>query len=478
MKLPAWWEERGSAERWALGLGVPAFAAVLLVSAFLVFRPSYEVLFSGLAPQDLTNVANQLATQRIPYRMDEEGGRILVERKDVHDARVRVMEAGIPLSRPVGFELFDNVDFGMTEFTQRINYQRALEGELTRTISSLREIDHVRLHLVLPESSLFGSSASQPKAALTLALRPGMNLSRERIAGIQRLIASAVPGLAPEEVAIHDDKGASLVGDGQNSGVVAVTARIEAKKATEAYLAQKAQLVLDRAFGPGSAVVIVDADLDQDVRQFVRDEVIPVRGGATGAVTSLRSLHGILGRVAEDPTGEDAVAEASRTNPRGDITTEVKYEPGRQHETVAVAQGALKRLTVSVLVPRGTRDEVRLAMSAAVGNAIGVNIERGDAVSLQELPQASTPSGDALAVDQNRDVDEISGPYSARSIHGLLTSPLAWITGAVLALFLLAIGYMLAGRRPPPRLKAQELERLRHDIRRWIEEAEGPEVAP
>lgn len=470
MKLQAWWEERSISERWVIGLGVPAFVLAMAVAAFFVLRPSYEVLFSGLAPQDMSNIANQLAVQKIPYQIDEEGARILVNRNHVHDARIRVMEAGIPLSRPVGFELFDNVDFGMTEFTQRINYQRALEGELTRTISALREIDHARLHLVLPESSLFGSDSTHPKAALTLAVKPGMSLSAERISGIQRLIASSVPGLEPAAVAIHDDKGSSLVADGQNISLTAIAARIEAKREIEAYLTRKAQSVLDRAFGPGSAVVVVDADIDNDQRQYVRDEVIPVKGGATGAVTSLRSLHGLLGKPTADVGEEDGAAEETvRSDPRsGDITTEVKYEPGRQHETVAVAQGALKRLTISVLVPPGTTSVVREAISAAVGNAVGVNIERGDSLSLQETPVSAPAVKGAQAVL----------PHAMPKAQGAFTlAPLG-----IVQLLLIALGISCATalltllvsrpRGGPRRLSPQELDRLRRELRSWIDQAD------
>jgi flagellar M-ring protein FliF len=472
MKFPPWWDERTTAERWAIGAGVPVFLIVLIVAAVFVLRPSYEVLFADLAPQDLTSIANQLTAQRIAYRIDEEGGRILVNRDDVHDARLRIMEAGIPLSRPVGFELFDNVDFGMTEFTQRINYQRALEGELTRTISALREVDHARLHLVLPENSLFSSDAAQPKAALTLAIRPGMSLSAERISGIQRLIASSVPGLMAANVAIHDDKGASLVADGQGSSMAAVAARVEAKKLVEGYLAQKAQIVLDRAFGLGSAIVIVDADIDQDQRQLVRDEVIPVRGGATGAVTSLRSLHGALGQgIDADSNGEPAMAESVRPGSRsGDITTEVKYEPGRQHETVDIAQGAVKRMTVSVLVPKGTADDVRAAMSTAVAAAIGVNPERGDAVSLQEV----IGSG----VSESDDAEAPPVPTAIPGLQALLGAHAALFAVAALAtvVILFVLGYWTAVRRRQPRLSAQELEQLRREIRRWVHENDASQV--
>lgn len=439
------------------------FLVGIVVAAIIALRPAYEVLFSELSPQDMTAIANQLTSEGVAYKVDDDGGRILVEKRDVHASRIKVMEAGIPLNRPVGFELFDHAEFGMTEFTQRINYKRALEGELTRTIAALREVERARLHLVLPEGRLFDSEKTRPKAALTLWVRPRMQLSVERISGIQRLIASSVPDLQPEAVAIHDDKGASLVADQNPSAVDSINARVDAKRAVETYLANKAQTVLNRSFGPGGAIVQIDADLEHDRRQIVRDEVLPVRGGLTGAVTGLKSLRGGVFGNPEIVDGDDEDHPAALAD---DVTTEVKYETGRQHETVSVATGAVKRLTVSVLVPLSAGEEVRRSISTAVANSVGLNVERGDTVSVIGVPAAAITASasdkpDPAATDEER--------FASSWWRGAGFS-LNWMLVAVAVLGALAGSLLHSVFRARPRMSDEELERFKEELRAWIDD--------
>jgi flagellar M-ring protein FliF len=460
-----WWDERSGSERLALAIGVPVFLICIVVGAMFAFRPSYEALFSGLSSQDVTSIANQLAAEGVAYKVDEENGRILVPRQQVHDTRIKVMEAGIPLHRPVGFELFDHVDFGMTEFTQRINYQRALEGELTRTILALKEVERARLHLVLPEERLFSSDSTQPKAALTLSIRPNMRLSAERVAGIQHLISSSVPGLSPGGVAIHDDKGASLVGSG-GSSMGHVNARIDAKRAVESYLADKAQALLNRSFGAGNAIVQIDAVLEHDQRQITRDEVIPVRGGVTGAVTGMKSLRGPARTSDIDPeSGEARLTSRAVT---GDLTTEVKYEAGRLHETVSVATGAVKKLTVSVLVPMSTNEDLRRSVLTAVGNAIGVDLERGDTVSVIGIPDIVSKAKGDQVTSESFDSGAPSTVGSSQIVDGV--DNLVWIIlcaaglGGALIFVLIQVG------QPRRRLSAAQLDQFKRELQSWIDD--------
>lgn len=447
-----------------MAVGILLFVVGIVFAAIVALRPSYEVLFSQLSSQDMTSIANQLTAEGVAYKVDEDGGRILVKKRDVHASRIKVMEAGIPLNQPVGFELFDHAEFGMTEFTQRINYSRALEGELTRTIAALREVERARLHLVLPEGRLFDSEKTQPKAALTLWVRPHMQLSAERISGIQRLIASSVPELQPDAVAIHDDKGASLVAGQTPSPADSINARVDAKRAVESYLANKAQALLDRSFGPSSAIVQIDADLEHDRREIVRDEVLPLRSGQIGAVTGLKSLRGgVFGRP-EIVDGEDEYRPAA---PVGDVTTEVKYESGRQHETVSVATGAVKRLTVSVLVPRSASEEVRRGISTAVANAVGLNAERGDTVSVIGVPaaaMASPTSGQAdIPADEEEHAVPLWWPHDGVALSWLLLA--VAVLGGV-------VGALLQGAvRAPPRMSKEELERFKQDLQTWIDDS-------
>ena len=152
----------------------------------------------------------ELDRMKVPYRLDDGGGSILVPEELVHKTRLQLVGKNLPLHGAVGFEIFNNTDFGMTEFTQKVNYQRALQGELTRTIMALEEVQSARVHLALPESSLFKREQSRPKASVALAVRPGQSLARDQVAGIQRLVAAAVPGIDADDVTVLDQKGVTL----------------------------------------------------------------------------------------------------------------------------------------------------------------------------------------------------------------------------------------------------------------------------
>ena len=457
-----WWEERVTNERYALAGGVVVVLLLMVGAIWWALQPSYHVLFSGLAPKDVPSVANQLAAEGLDYEVDAKGGRILVAKDDVYAARIKVMERGLALSGPVGFELFDEAEFGMTDFTQQINYQRALEGELSRTIMALDEIDHARLHLVLPDAGLFRKPKEQPKASLTVVVKAGATLTPARVQGIQRLVAASVPGLEPRYVTVHDQMGVALTRPAElASGVDVAGERLEAKQLNEVYLTQKAQEVLDRAFGPGAAAVIVDVALDHSKRQSTREETLPVEGGVTGAVVRQRTStppRSTFGTTA-------APASFGGINTLPALNTEVEYAVGRNVEQIETAPGAIHRLTVGVLIPRGLSDSARKQMSDLVASAVGLDLQRGDALSLQELPTlaAATPG----TPDTAAPLDD-STPQQA---DGELRWHLALIVAVFVAILAILVALRLALTRRGPELQSlsvQERERLLAELQQWL----------
>lgn len=378
------WEARPLPHRIALAIALAAALVLPAVAAWWLMRSPYEVLFAGLRPEDAASIAAQLSADGTDYELDD--GVVRVRQGGVHAARLRVMERGLPLQGPVGFELFDHVELGASDFTQQVNYQRALEGELVRTVSALDEVEHARLHLVLPSASPFRRPSETPKASLTLILRPGAVLSAARVRGIRRLVAAAVAGLAPGEVAVQDQAGTSLGGEGAGSSA---GADLETKQAHEQYLAAKAQAVLDRAFGVDVARVLVDVTLDPERRHVTREEALPVAGGVTGAV--------VRQRASAAPRAE---GESARNRAGAPLDTEVEYQVGRQVEEIERTAGAVRRLTAAVLVPPGTDESTRHRMESAVASALGADTTRGDTVVVQEMPEltpATLPSAPAAS---------------------------------------------------------------------------------
>src|SRR5689334_2633275 len=165
-------------------------------------RTDYSVLFSQLTQADAASIVDQLRRQKVPYVLADDGTTIEVPASQVHETRLRLMSSGMPLAGGIGFEIFDKQGLGATEQSQRVSYQRALQGELARTIATLENVKSARVHLVLPESSLFKRDKQNATAAVTLTMKPGHTIGQPQIAGVQRLVSASVPGLEPARVII------------------------------------------------------------------------------------------------------------------------------------------------------------------------------------------------------------------------------------------------------------------------------------
>ncbi len=187
-----------------------ASVGLLAAGYFLVLRPDFAVLYENIREADAAQIVSELEQRGIEYRLEDEGRRILVPRGNTGEARILIAGSGIAMGGIVGFELFNETDMGLTEFAQKVNYQRALQGELARTIMSMEDIEFARVHLSLPERTLFRASQQAPKAAVTLQTVPRFTVDASRVSGIQQLVSSAVIDLPAAKVAVLDDRGRLL----------------------------------------------------------------------------------------------------------------------------------------------------------------------------------------------------------------------------------------------------------------------------
>ncbi len=380
-----WWNSLTSAARRSLLGGA---AAVLLLIAGLgwwLLRPQQAVLFSSLSTQDAAVLAQELDRQKLAYRVADDGGTLLVDAAQVHATRLRLMGRDLPLQGAVGFELFNGSEIGMSEFAQKVHWQRALQGELTRTILAFPEVRQARVHLALPEQGLFRQSVQPPKAAVTIGLRPGRSLRPEQVQGIQRLLAAAVPALAVHDVTVLDEQGIALSRPARLDGEGAAAGLLELKRETEAYLARKAMQVLDRSIGPGLSLASVDVVLAADQVRTTTEDVLPAQGLGRAAAA------GVLVRERESlREGIPDRGTEVRTDLRGPASSQrdAEYQPGRRVEQVVSQPGAIRRLQLVAVVQRPLpvdhADELRLLLAAAVGALP----ERGDQVRVQVAPAA------------------------------------------------------------------------------------------
>jgi flagellar M-ring protein FliF len=460
-------EKFGVGGRLGLVAGAALIVLATVVAGFWLLRTDYQVLFADLTPQDAGAMTAELDRLKIPYTLSDQGNNaasILVDRNEVYKTRIKLMGKDIPLHGAVGFELFNNSDFGMTEFAQKITYQRALQGELTRTILSLNEIRDARVLLAMPEQGLFKQASARPKASVTLTLKNAQVLRPEQVGGIQRLVAAAVPGIGVQDVTIIDQNGVALTrtsGEGEADSATG-SARLEFKKDTESYLARKASDVLERALGPGQAIASVDVTLNMDRVQSSTDETLgaPSKSGATptGVVTRERETTREVGAPLVSRNAVEANGSAAGTS-SGSSQREVEYAVGRRVEQVISQPGSIRRIQVAVVVRSALGLEQQEHLRKIIAATVGVSAERGDSVVVQTLEGLSSssqkasaavdPSVPTLETTQPRVVSPPAGP--ARLSSSALATALAIV---LVGLFIVLAGWLLS-RRGSVRLRAE-----------------------
>ncbi|MBN2538527.1 MAG: flagellar M-ring protein FliF, partial [Deltaproteobacteria bacterium] len=241
-------------------------AAGLVCVWMLVFfanQTTYSVLFSNLSTEDAGKIVSVLEGDGVSYRISPAGDSILVPKERVAELRLNLASTGLPQGGGVGFEIFDAKNFGATEFVQQLNYQRALQGELSRTVNSLDEIQSSRVHIVVPQKSLFVKDQAEPTASVILKIKPGRTLKASQVEGITHLVASSIEGLDPKDVMIVDGGGDILSRVEAESDTIGMSgSQGEYRKNMEKTLADRVQSMLEKVVGPGKAVVRVSAELD------------------------------------------------------------------------------------------------------------------------------------------------------------------------------------------------------------------------
>lgn len=417
--MKAFWEKLGKLGRASLLAGAIFVLLATSLAGYWLLHADYQVLFAGLSPQDASAVTAELERQRVPYQLEEEGGAeggtsILVDRKDVYRTRLKVMGKELPLHGAVGFELFNNSDFGMTEFAQRINYQRALQGELARTIMALSEVRDARVLLALPEQGLFKRDRAKPTASITLTLRSGKTLGGSQVNGIQRLVAASVPGIAAQDVTIVDQSGVALSRASGEADGGSGAGRLDLKRDTELYLTRKVSEVLDRTLGAGEALASVDVTLEMDRVQTTTEDVVPAQGALgrmpTGVVVRERETVRELGA----PLTTQASAGAAPGPQSGSSQREVEYAVGKRVEQVVGQPGSIRRIQVVAVVKKALDAAQQEQLRKLVAASVGAVVERGDAVVVQSIVALAVPASQRPA---SSEAEAPSDPVAPRREH-------------------------------------------------------------
>jgi flagellar M-ring protein FliF len=402
-RLKQAWNRLSSAQRVAVGAGAVALLALALYVGFWTQTPDFATLYTGLTEEDAAAIVDQLRTLGVPYRLLQGGTAIQVPAREVYNVRLEMAKQGLPKGGTVGFELFDGGqlgNLGMTDFMQRVNYQRALEGELARTIASMEPIASARVHIVIPEPSLFISEQRSPTASIVLGLKPNAELTRTQVRAITHLVASSVEGLKPSNITLVDMAGNILSAPGEADAVPSTLAasagQLEVQRTYERELETRLQTMLDQALGSGRALVRVSASFNWDQKQINSETYAPLTNGV-GVVRSEMSREetfegtgvpagGVPGvdSNTQAPTYPTVGSSGPSKYTRQDTTR--NYEVSKVVQAVVQAPGTLQRLSVAVLmddkIPQAQAEGIQAMMVAAAG----IDATRGDAVVVQRIP--------------------------------------------------------------------------------------------
>lgn len=451
------------AQRMRLGAGVALLVAAAVAAVVMGRQPDYRVLFSNLGDKDGGAVVAQLSQMNVPYKYSEGGGAILIPAERVHDVRLRLATQGLPKGSVAGFELMESNKFGMTQFQERLNFQRGLEGELTRSIQALSSVQSARVHLALPNQNGFFREQQKPSASVLVSLHPGRILDRAQLAGIVHLVASSVPELAPSAVSVLDDTGKLLSQSPDSTAGAEINAQqLLYVQQLEQQYSRRIMDILEPVVGRDNVKAQVTAEVDFSQTESTSEQFRPNQTPDSSAVRSQQVLEsrgsstktatGVPGAVANQPPAPSAApinganpapnaggqqGAEEQTNKRESTTN---YEVDKTVKVVRGSTGAVKRLSAAVVVnyqsaedkgktvTKALTPEQIEQMTALVRETIGFNRERGDSVNLMNTPFQVTavPTTDTPLWKQPEVVD--------------LAKTFAWPVGAVLFAALVLMG--------------------------------------
>jgi len=483
-------------------LMVAAAAAVAIVVAMVLWAksPDYRTLFSNLSDQDGGAIVTQLTQMNIPYRFADGNGAIEVPADKVHELRLRLAQQGLPKGGAVGFELLDQEKFGISQFSEQVNYQRALEGELARTIETLGPVKSARVHLAMPKPSLFVREQKSPSASVTVNLQPGRALDDGQISAIVHLVSSAVAGLPPGNVTVVDQGGrlltqAGTAGRDLNDAQLKYTADVEGR------IQRRIEAILGPIVGNGNVHAQVTAQLDFANKEQTEEQYSPNGGDPAQAVLRSRQVNtseqiggqypgGVPGALSNQPAPANSApittqnnqqnaqgqqgtntstANSSNVGPRNTTHSETNnYEVDRTIRHTKMNVGDIERLSVAVVVNYRTLADGKTAALTAdqlkqiedlTREAMGYTEKRGDTLNVVNSPFNAT--------------DDIGGQlpfWQQQSFIDQLMSAGRWLLVLIVAwlLWRKAVRPQLV-RRQEEAKAAQEAAQARAEIEESVE---------
>jgi flagellar M-ring protein FliF len=407
-----------------LMLGIAAVIGVMASVWMWSKQPDYRVLFSNFSDRDGGSIVASLQQLNIPYKFAEGGSAILVPAEHVYDARLKLAAEGLPKGGNVGFELMENQKLGISQFLEQVNFQRALEGELARSIQSVAAVQNARVHLALPKASVFVRDQQKPTASVLLNLHPGRTLDRQQVSAVVHLVAASVPELPIKNVTVVDQHGNLLsdMGDGPSPQMLD-PAKLQYVQNLQQSIAKRVESIILPIVGAGNVRAEATAEIDFSVTEQASETYRPNQGDNPAAVRSQQSSEsqqtgsanaegGVPGALTNQPpepnaaplvapqgAAADPAAAAQPSSTQRDTT--VNYELDKSIQYVQQPMGSIKRLSVAVVVNhkkeigadgavtyRPLTEAEQTQLTGLIRDAMGFNQDRGDSLSIVNTPFA------------------------------------------------------------------------------------------
>ncbi|MFN7727305.1 MAG: flagellar basal-body MS-ring/collar protein FliF [Rubrivivax sp.] len=463
--------------KWMAGIGLAALAAVLVALALNMRSGDYRVLFANVSEKDGGAIVEKLAQMNVPYRFSEGGGTIMVPASQVYDLRLKLSAAGLPKGTVNGYELLDKTPFGQTQGQERISLQRALEGELTRSIQAMDAVASARVHLGLPNQNGFFREQQQPRASVALTLHPGRTLDRKQVAAIVHLVSSSVPELNPKAVTVVDSSGELLSNNDSTTPQGLDTQQLQYMREVEAGYLKRVQELLEPVLGRDNFRATVTADMDFSQTEQTAEAFKPNQGENAAAVRATKSEEstspgsttpaGVPGAAANQPpvpasapiNGAAQGLQGAQGGANGGQMrrgSETRYEVDRTTTVTKAATGQVRRLNAAVVVnhrggtdPKGKPTTEPLSneeleqLTTLVQQGIGFNKDRGDLVRVVNAPFRAP-------VDKQPEALPLWERPWVQDLVRSAAAPLSLVLVALLIVFTMVRPAVKAVTAPPP----------------------------
>lgn len=400
------WSSINPFQRVMLGLVIVALLGGGFAFTKWVSQPTYAPLYSNLATTDASAIVEELNASGGKYTLADGGATVMVPKDQVYNLRLQMSGKGLPAGKGTGYALLDKQGITTSEFQQNIQYQRALEGELSNTLQAMEGVRTAVVHVALPKKDVFADSSRKPTASVLLSLAPGKSLNGGQVDAVTHLVASSIEGLESTNVTVADSTGRVLSAAGVDSASTMGDSQTQMRQGVQDQLAANAQQILDRVVGPGKGVVRVNADLNFDRKDATSEKYtynklnVPITDTTTtetytGAGTP---VGGVLGPTASG-AGVGGVNSSTGAASKYDKTSGTRNNAvDKTVETVKAATGSINRLTVSVLLDAKTAGSLNQAqVQEMVSNAVGLDVKRGDAISVAQMPFDTTAAAQSSA---------------------------------------------------------------------------------